>query len=165
MQQADLNPVLALRTLRVVWFAMLSSVASYVLIGLVFGKAIGPLEPTLVDVLRVPLLIAALAAALLALFLSRTALQPTPLASAAAATSTPYQSVLGPHFLTYAVAEAPALFGLVLYFLFGAVADLLALGALGLLALALAFPGQGHWNAIVAELQRQRPNPTTRPGP
>jgi len=59
--------------------------------------------------------------------------------------------------LVFAVAEAPVVLGLVLYFVGGYLFDFYALAAASVLAFALAFPSSRDWEGALDQLRTARP--------
>jgi hypothetical protein len=163
MLQEPRTPEQAYRAVQSVWFALLASMGSYAVVGWVLARAVGPLEPDPTSPVRLVLQAAGLGTAVVAVVLGRLLLQPERLAASAAGTRSPYQQILGQHVIVYAVAETPAMLGLVLYLVGGSPVDLAVFVALGALALALVYPRRAAWDALVAALGRRRPDqPHTR---
>ena len=157
MLQEPRSPEQAYRAVQSVWLALLASMASYALVGWALARAVGPLEPDATSPVRLALQAAGLGSAVVAVVLGRLLLRPDRLAATAAAAPSPYQQVIGQHVVVYAVAEAPAMLGLVVYLVGGSIVDLVVFVALGGLALTLVYPRRAQWDAFVAELRRHRP--------
>jgi len=112
-----------------------------------------------VDWLRYPLYALGLAACLAVLVLRKRLFQPAALARRAAAHGLPelLSSLSSAQILVFAVAEAPVILGLALYFVGGYLVDFYLLAGLSVVAFALAFPSANDWEEALTRVRSSRP--------
>ncbi len=154
---------MVLAPLRVVYGAMLGSILVYWAVVYVI-RMVGRIPRgrdvfAAVDWLRYPLYVLGAAACIATVVLRRSLFAPDKLGRQAHGRNLPeILSVLSSNqILVFAVAEAPVVLGLVLYFVGGYLFDFYTLAGVSVLAFALAFPSAEDWEEALTRLRAARP--------
>ena len=154
---------MVLAPLRVVYAAMLGSMLMYWIVVQVIRMVAriprGRDEFAAVDWLRYPLYGLGAVACIAAFFMRRSLFDRDKLVRQARGRNLPeiLSLLSSSQILVFAVAEAPVVLGLVLYFVGGYLFDFYALAAASILAFALAFPSSGDWADALNQLRAARP--------
>jgi uncharacterized membrane protein YeiB len=139
--------------LRIVYYTLEAVIIIYSWAVVSFPFEAGPPVPIQInDGLRLALELLGAAAAVIAVVLGRTLLEPTRLARFSADSSTPYLQVVCTYLLIYALAEVPMVVGLALLITSGSMS--LAGFASILVLLLVPSPGGGRWSELSARLGR-----------
>jgi hypothetical protein len=149
--------------LRVVYGAMVGSIAAYWIVVQVI-RYVGRIPRgrdvfAAVDWFRYPLFAVGAAACIASVIMRRSLFDPETIARQAHGRNLPeILSLLSSNqVLVFAVAEAPVVLGLVLYFVGGYLFDFYVLAGVSLLAFALVFPSARDWEETLARLRSARP--------
>jgi hypothetical protein len=154
---------MVLAPLRVVYAAMLGSILVYWAVVQVI-RMVGRIPRgrdvfAAVDWLRYPMYGLGAVACIAAFVMRRSLFDPDKLVRQAHGRNLPeILSLLSSNqILVFAVAEAPVVLGLVLYFVGGYLFDFYTLAGVSVLAFALAFPSAQDWEDALARLRTARP--------
>jgi hypothetical protein len=149
--------------LRAVYAAMVGSILIYWIVVQVIRK-VGQIPRsrdifTAVDWLRYPLYALGLAACLAVFVLRKRLFHPDALTRRAAAPGLPelLSALSSTQILVFAVAEAPVILGLALYFVGGYLVDFYFLAGVSLVAFGLAFPSAQEWEEALTRIRSSRP--------
>ena len=149
--------------LRVVYGAMMGSIAVYWIVVQVI-RYVGRIPRgrdvfVAVDWLRYPLFGVGAAACIAGIIMWRSLFDPEKIVRQARGRNLPeILSLLSSNqILVFAVAEAPVVLGLVLYFVGGYLFDFYVLAGVSVLAFAFAFPSARDWEEALARLRTARP--------